>query len=245
MTNGTRPPSPPCRPRPCSSTGTRRSKGRPADQGSGRRTAPAWSRSPKAFVPTYPDWVWRTTPWADGEWYARWSTSAVDVPGPACDALGAIAARERRLPRDPRERARRRHRLQHDPLLRPRRRAARQAPQARADRRRAARVGHGRRFDAPGLRHAVRTRRRAHLLGELHAARAAAMYEQGIDILLAPTWDNSDVWVAVDAAHREGRPLLRARHHVVPARRPTFPPTSPAATRSTAATTTGCRAATR
>ena len=24
----------------------------------------------------------------------------------------------------------------------------------------------------------------------------AAMYEQGIDILLAPTWDNSDVWVA-------------------------------------------------
>jgi nitrilase len=24
----------------------------------------------------------------------------------------------------------------------------------------------------------------------------AAMYEQGVDILLAPTWDNSDVWVA-------------------------------------------------
>ncbi len=23
-----------------------------------------------------------------------------------------------------------------------------------------------------------------------------AMYEQGVDILLAPTWDNSDVWVA-------------------------------------------------
>ena len=46
---------------------------------------------PEAFVPTYPDWVWRTTPWADGDWYARWADQAVDVPGPACDALGAIA----------------------------------------------------------------------------------------------------------------------------------------------------------
>ena len=49
------------------------------------------SRSPEGFVPTYPDWVWRTTPWADGEWYARWIDQSVDVPGPACDALGAIA----------------------------------------------------------------------------------------------------------------------------------------------------------
>src|SRR5256885_1208769 len=46
---------------------------------------------PEGFVPTYPDWVWRTTPWADGEWYARWVDQCVDVPGPACDALGAIA----------------------------------------------------------------------------------------------------------------------------------------------------------
>ena len=46
---------------------------------------------PEGFVPTYPDWVWRTTPWADGEWYARWVDQCVDVPGPACDALAAIA----------------------------------------------------------------------------------------------------------------------------------------------------------
>ena len=45
----------------------------------------------EGFVPTYPDWVWRTTPWADREWYARWFDQAVDVPGPASDALGAIA----------------------------------------------------------------------------------------------------------------------------------------------------------
>jgi nitrilase len=48
---------------------------------------------PEAFVPTYPDWVWRTTPWSelDREWYGRWYDQAVDVPGPACTALGAIA----------------------------------------------------------------------------------------------------------------------------------------------------------
>ncbi|MDP9335931.1 MAG: carbon-nitrogen hydrolase family protein, partial [Actinomycetota bacterium] len=46
---------------------------------------------PEGFVPTYPDWVWRTTPWADGEWYARWIDQCVDVPGPACEALGDIA----------------------------------------------------------------------------------------------------------------------------------------------------------
>ncbi len=47
----------------------------------------------EGFVPTYPDWVWRTTPWSgrDREWYARWYDQSVEVPGPACDALGAIA----------------------------------------------------------------------------------------------------------------------------------------------------------
>jgi nitrilase len=26
---------------------------------------------PEAFVPAYPDWVWRTTPWSDRAWYQR------------------------------------------------------------------------------------------------------------------------------------------------------------------------------
>src|SRR6476620_273668 len=47
---------------------------------------------PEAFVPTYPDWVWRTTPLADDDWYARFSDQSVEVPGPACAAIGAIAA---------------------------------------------------------------------------------------------------------------------------------------------------------
>ena len=71
-----------------------------------------------------------------------------------------------------------------------------------------------------------------------------AMYEQGIDVLLAPTWDNSDVWVpSMRHIAKEGRcyvvgitSCLRASD--VPAS------TARAATTSTAATTTGCHAAT-
>ena len=116
---------------------------------------------PEAFVPTYPDWVWRTTPWADGDWYVRWADQCVDVPGPACDALGAIAPRERLLPRDPGERAHAGTIYNTLLYFGPDGDAARQAPQADADRRRAPRVGPGRRLDAHGDRHAVRTRRRA------------------------------------------------------------------------------------
>ncbi len=49
---------------------------------------------PEAFVPGYPDWIWRTKPW-DGEataLYARLIDQAVEVPGPATDELGRIAA---------------------------------------------------------------------------------------------------------------------------------------------------------
>src|SRR5712691_3517804 len=48
---------------------------------------------PETFVPTYPDWVWRTTPWADGEWYGRLLDQSVAVPSPATDALGKAARR--------------------------------------------------------------------------------------------------------------------------------------------------------
>ena len=103
-------------------------------------------------------------------------------------------------------------------LLRARRRAAREAPQARRDRRRAPRVGLGRRLDPPGDRHAVRPRRRADLLGELHAARTCRDVRAGHR--RAPRADVGQLRrvAALDAAHRQGRPLLRARHHVVPTR---------------------------
>jgi len=46
---------------------------------------------PEAFVPGYPDWVWRVEPWRDQEWYSRFADQAVTVPGEATDRLGDIA----------------------------------------------------------------------------------------------------------------------------------------------------------
>jgi nitrilase len=151
---------------------------------------------PEAFVPTYPDWVWRTTPWADAEWYARWADQAVDVPGPACDALGAIAAdAEVYLAIPVNERA---GGTIYNTILY-------FAPDGalRAKHRKLMPTG-GERLawgqgDGSTLA-AIDTpfgRVGGLICWENYMPLArAAMYEQGIDILLAPTWDNSDVWVA-------------------------------------------------
>jgi nitrilase len=48
---------------------------------------------PEAFIPTYPDWVWRRKPWDDGEanWFGRLAAEAVTVPGPTTTKLGETA----------------------------------------------------------------------------------------------------------------------------------------------------------
>jgi nitrilase len=48
---------------------------------------------PEAFVPTYPDWVWRCRPWDDGSsgWFGRLWDNAVTIPGPVTEAVGAAA----------------------------------------------------------------------------------------------------------------------------------------------------------
>src|SRR5690349_13043022 len=46
----------------------------------------------EAFVPTYPDWVWRSKPWADG-WYGRLLDNSVSIPSPACDSVADAARR--------------------------------------------------------------------------------------------------------------------------------------------------------
>jgi nitrilase len=151
---------------------------------------------PEGFVPTYPDWVWRTTPWGDREWYARWVEQCVDVPGPACDALAAIAqecAIYLAIPVNERDGGTVYNTLlyfgpdgtflgKHRKLV------------ATGGERLAWGMGDGTTlttFDTPfgrvgGL-----------ICWENYMPLArVAMYEQGIDILLAPTWDNSDVWPA-------------------------------------------------
>ena len=199
---------------------------------------------PEGFVPTYPDWVWRTTPWADGEWYARWIDQCVDVPGPACDAIGAIA-REHELylavPVNERDGGTVYNTLLYfgpdGALIGKHRKLV-----ATGGERLAWGPGDGSTlttFDTPfgrvgGL-----------ICWENYMPLArVAMYEQHVDILLVADVGQLRRVAAVDATHRQGGTLLRHRHHVVPARHPMCPPTCRDATRSTATTTTGCRAAT-
>ncbi len=46
---------------------------------------------PEAFVPGYPEWVWRHTPWAEGDLYARMLAAAVSIGSEATDQLSEAA----------------------------------------------------------------------------------------------------------------------------------------------------------
>jgi nitrilase len=151
---------------------------------------------PEAFVPTYPDWVWRTTPWADGGWYRRFADQSVDVPGPACDAIGAIAREHAvylAIGVNERDGGTIYNTLLYfDP------------DGALAAKHRKLMPTGGERLvwgQGDGSTLAVIDTDFGRLGGlicwenYMPLARAA-MYEQGIDVYLAPTWDNSDVWVA-------------------------------------------------
>ncbi len=50
---------------------------------------------PEAFVPGYPEWVWRTHPWQNGSdrLFARLVDQAVTIPGQALDVLTSTARR--------------------------------------------------------------------------------------------------------------------------------------------------------
>jgi nitrilase len=49
---------------------------------------------PEAFVPAYPEWVWRLSPWngPSSKLYGRLLEQSVEIPGPATEALGKAAA---------------------------------------------------------------------------------------------------------------------------------------------------------
>ena len=49
---------------------------------------------PEAFVPGYPDWVWRTTPWGgpSAALHARLVAQGVEIPGPDVDRLAQAAS---------------------------------------------------------------------------------------------------------------------------------------------------------
>ncbi len=150
---------------------------------------------PETFVPTYPDWVWRTTPWADA-WYERLYDQSVEVPGSATDAMGSIA-REAGVYLSVGVNERDGGTLYNTNLY--------FGPEGSllGARRKLMPTG-GERLvwgqgDGSGL--FVLDTPFGRLGGltcwenYMPLARAA-LYAEGIDIYLAPTWDNSDTWVS-------------------------------------------------
>ena len=151
---------------------------------------------PEAFIPTYPDWVWRLPAWNDGPYIERLYQQAVTIPGPITEPLGeaardagavvAIGVNEidggtlynTLLYLDTDGRIAGRHRK-----LMP-----------TGGERTIWGFGDGSTLDV------VRTE--FGVVGGLICwenympLARAAMYAQGVDIYLAPTWDNSDTWIA-------------------------------------------------
>jgi nitrilase len=162
----------------------------------------------EGFVPGYPDWVWRTTPWSAGErdWYARWFDQTVDIPSPACDALGAIAKDSEcylAIPVNERDGG-----TVYNTLLY-------FAPDGRmlAKHRKLVATGGERLVWGMGDGSTLAVidtpfgRVGGLICWENYMPLArTAMYEQGIDVLLAPTWDNSDTWpLSMQHIGKEGR----------------------------------------
>lgn len=150
---------------------------------------------PESFVPGYPDWVWRTKPWHDAALFARLQDQSVEVPSSATERLGEAA------------------------------RAAGAYVAMGVNEREGGTLYNTLLYFAPDGSLAARHRKLMPTGGErlvwgqgdgstlqvietpfgrvggllcwenyMPLARAA-MYAQNIDIYVAPTWDNSDVWV--------------------------------------------------
>ena len=155
---------------------------------------------PETFIPTYPDWVWRAGVWDEvsGELYGRLLENAVEVPSPVTDTLGRAARRARAyLSMGINEHDRNGGTVYNTQLY--------FAPDGSllGKHRKLMPTGGERlvwgygdgstlvAFDTPFGRLGGLT------CWENYMPLARyAMYAQGIDVWCAPTWDNSDVWIA-------------------------------------------------
>jgi nitrilase len=152
---------------------------------------------PESFVPGYPDWVWRTVPWsgAASTLYGRLFENAVEIPSASVQALADVSAAtatylsvgvtERegstlyntQLLFDPSEGLIQRHRK----LM------------ATGGERLVWAGGDGSTLTTAATKHGSIG---ALICWENYMPLArAALYGLGVDIYLAPTWDNSDMWI--------------------------------------------------
>lgn len=165
---------------------------------------------PETFVPGYPDWVWQVTPWAgpSADLYQRLLDQSVTVPGSATDVLAeaarkagaylAVGINERDLDGSTIYNSL----LYLDPtgeIIGVHRKLMPTGGE---------RLIHGQgdgsgliSFDTPGGRVG------GLICWENYMPLArAAMYAQGVEVYLAPTWDNSSVWVpTLQHIAKEGR----------------------------------------
>jgi nitrilase len=172
---------------------------------------------PESFIPAYPDWVWRTPAWSDADFVQRFYANAVSVPGSTLKQIGEVAAEvsayvvigvteidggtlyNTLVYLGPDGRLLQRHRK-----LMP-----------TGGERTVWGMGDGSELGVVRTPFGVVG---GLLCWENYMPLArAAMYAQGVEIYLAPTWDNSDEWVAtLQHIAKEGRvyvvgvaPLLR------------------------------------
>ena len=162
---------------------------------------------PEAIVPGYPDWVWRGPSWSDAEWYRRLHANAVDVPGAAIDRLGA-AARDANAWVVVGVTERVRSGTLYNTLV-----YLNSKGDIAATHRKLIPTGGERTVwgQGDGSTIAVIETEFGRIGGlicweNLMPLARTALYELGIDIYLAPTWDNSDAWPStLRHIAREGR----------------------------------------
>jgi nitrilase len=151
---------------------------------------------PESFVPGYPDWIWRRPPMSDGDWYERFSRNSIDVDGSALDPVRA-AARDAGVWVALGVTERTRSSTLYNTVV---------YVDASGEL-----AGRHRKLIPTGAERLVWGNGQGDLLTvvDVDGVRVGslicwenymplarmAMYEAGVDVLLAPTWDNSDEWV--------------------------------------------------
>jgi nitrilase len=162
---------------------------------------------PEAVVPGYPDWVWRRPAWSDAEWYRRLHDQAVDIPGPVTERLGE-AAREFHVWLAVGVTERTRSGTLYNSLV-----YVDPCGEVAGVHRKLVPTGGERTVwgNGDGSTLTVLDTPLGRVGGlicweNLMPLARAALYQQGIDIYIAPTWDNSDSWIStLRHIAREGR----------------------------------------
>lgn len=151
---------------------------------------------PESFAPGYPDWVWRRRPWDDSEWFGRFQSQAVELDGAALDPVRAAATEAGVwVALGVTERS---GGTLYNSVVYINRDGETAAVHRKLIPTGGERLvwGHG---QGPVLTvvEMEGVRVGSLICWEMYMPLArAAMYQQGVDILLAPTWDNSPEWVS-------------------------------------------------